>query len=158
SEPYMVIAVPSGESGAEVTAAEVNLKVIWDVVSQIRIGKAGHAYVVDALGRLVAHPDISLVLQKRDLSALPQIRSARDTRPAGTEVELGMVAPGLQGGRFLTSYAPIPTLGWLVFVEQPLGEAFAPLQASIVRSAILFVLGLALSVLASVLLARRMVA
>ena len=69
-----------------------------------------------------------------------------------------MIAPGLQGGRFLTASAPIVTLGWFVFVEQPLGEAFAPLQASIIRSAILFVFGLVLSVLASVLLARRMVA
>jgi signal transduction histidine kinase/CheY-like chemotaxis protein len=69
-----------------------------------------------------------------------------------------MVAPGLQGGQFLTAYAPITPVGWLVFVEQPLGEAFAPLQASIVRSIILFALGLVLSVLASMLLARRMVA
>ncbi len=69
-----------------------------------------------------------------------------------------MVAAGLQGGQFLTAYAPIASLGWLVFVEQPLGEAFAPLQASVVRSIILFALGLVLSVLASVFLARRMVA
>ncbi|HEV8439137.1 MAG TPA: response regulator [Methylomirabilota bacterium] len=158
SEPYMTIAVPAGEYGVEVTVAEVNLKAIWDVVSRIRIGKAGYAYVVDPLGRLVAHPDISLVLQKRDLSDLPQIRSARSARPTGGYEGVGMIAAGLQGGRFLTAYAPIATLGWLVFVEQPLGEAFAPLQASIIRSAILFVLGLVLSVLASVLLARRMVA
>jgi signal transduction histidine kinase/CheY-like chemotaxis protein len=158
SEPYMTIAVPAGEFGVEVTVAEVNLKAIWDVVSRIRIGKAGYAYVVDSLGLLVAHPDISLVLQKRDLSALPQVRSARATGSARTEESVGMVAPGLQGGQFLTAYAPITPLGWLVFVEQPLGEAFAPLQASIVRSIVLFVLGLALSVLASVVLARRMVA
>jgi signal transduction histidine kinase len=158
SEPYMTIAVPAGEYGVEVTVAEVNLKAIWDVVSRIRIGKAGYAYVVDLLGHLVAHPDISLVLQKRDVSDLPQVRSARAARPAGGEGAIGMIAPGLQGGQFLTAYAPIAPLGWLVFVEQPLAEAFAPLQASIVRSAILFALGLALSVLASVLLARRMVA
>jgi signal transduction histidine kinase len=158
SEPYMTIAVPAGEYGVEVTVAEVNLKAIWDVVSRIRIGKAGYAYVVDLLGHLVAHPDISLVLQKRDVSDLPQVRSARVARPAGGDEAVGMIAPGLQGGQFLTAYAPIARLGWLVFVEQPLAEAFAPLQASIVRSAILFALGLALSVLASVLLARRMVA
>ena len=69
-----------------------------------------------------------------------------------------MVADRLQGGRVLAAHAAIAPLGWLVFVEQPLGEAFAPLQASIIRSAVLFVLGLVLSVLASVLLARRMVA
>ena len=57
-----------------------------------------------------------------------------------------------------SAYAPIETLGWLVFVEQPLGEAFAPLQASIVRSIVLFALAFVLSVLASVLLAKRMVA
>ena len=158
SEPYMTIAVPAGEYGVEVTVAEVNLKAIWDVVSRIRIGKAGYAYVVDPLGRLVAHPDISLVLQKRDLSALPQIRSARGARPGAGDEDVGMIAAGLQGGQFLTAYAPIAPLGWLVFVEQPLGEAFAPLRASIIRSTILFALGLMLSVLASVLLARRMVA
>jgi signal transduction histidine kinase/CheY-like chemotaxis protein len=158
SEPYMTIAVPAGEFGVEVTVAEVNLKAIWDVVSRIRIGKAGYAYVVDSLGLLVAHPDISLVLQKRDLSSLPQIRAARATGPTRSEDGIGMVARGLQGGQFLTAHAPIASLGWLVFVEQPLGEAFAPLQASIIRSVILFVLGLGLSVLASVLLARRMVA
>ncbi|MGH7314168.1 MAG: ATP-binding protein, partial [Candidatus Rokuibacteriota bacterium] len=158
SEPYVTVAVPAGEFGVEVTVAEVNLRAIWDVVSRIRIGKAGYAYVVDSLGRLVAHPDISLVLQKRDLSALPQVRAARGPRGAGGDEGIGMIAAGLQGGQFLTAHAPIALLGWLVFVEQPLGEAFAPLQASVVRSAILFVLGLALSVLASVLLARRMVA
>jgi signal transduction histidine kinase len=158
SEPYMTIAVPETEYRVEVTVAEVNLKAIWDVVSRIRIGKAGYAYVVDSLGRLVAHPDISLVLQKRDLSALPQVRSARGPRSASGDERVGMVGPGLHGGQFLAAYAPVAPLGWVVFVEQPLGEAFAPLQASIVRSIILFALGLVLSVLASVLLARRMVA
>jgi signal transduction histidine kinase len=158
SEPYMTIAVPAGEFGVEVTVAEVNLKAIWDVVSRIRIGRAGYAYVVDLLGHLVAHPDISLVLQKRDLSALPQIRAARAAVSAKRDEGVGMIATGLQGGRHLTAHATIAPLGWLVFVEQPLAEAFAPLQASLVRSAILFVLGLGLSVLASVLLARRMVA
>jgi signal transduction histidine kinase len=69
-----------------------------------------------------------------------------------------MVAPGLPGGQVLAAYAPVAPLGWVVLVEQPLGEAFAPLQASIARSIVLFALGLVLSVLASVLLARRMVA
>ena len=58
----MTIAMP--QSGGGVTVAEVNLKFIWDVVSQIKVGKAGLAYVVDRNGALIAHPDISLVLQK----------------------------------------------------------------------------------------------
>jgi hypothetical protein len=63
SEPYMAIAIAEGGQGGGVTAAEVNLKFIWDVVSQIKVGKAGQAFVVDGQGALIAHPDISLVLQ-----------------------------------------------------------------------------------------------
>jgi signal transduction histidine kinase/CheY-like chemotaxis protein len=45
-----------------------------------------------------------------------------------------------------------------MLVEQPVAEAFAPLQAAILRGAVILVVGLVLAVLASVILARRMVA
>jgi len=78
SEPYMTIAVPHGTSAtAPVTAAEVNLKFIWDVISRIRVGRLGQAYVVDRDGHLIAHPDISLVLRKTDLSAQSHVAAAR---------------------------------------------------------------------------------
>ncbi len=155
SEPYVTIAVPWGEGAPEVAAAEVNLRAIWRVISQIHVGVSGYVYVVDQRGILVAHPDMSVVLQKRDLSELPQIRAARAATGARDVVT---ETAGLQGGRVLTSHAAIEQLGWLVFAEQPLAEAFAPLQGAIVLSAIFFVVGLGLSVLASVVLARRMVA
>ena len=159
SEPYMTIAVPSGEYAVEVTVAEVSLKAIWDVVSRIRVGQLGHAYVVDARGNLIAHPDVSLVLQKRDLSDLAQVREARaESKVSDADETRVMIARGLDGGQVLAAHAPINPLQWIVFVEQPLAEAFAPLQASVLRGAIILVLGLALAVLASVVLARRMVA
>src|SRR5262245_22787230 len=76
SEPYITVALAGAGPAGGVTAAEVNLKFIWEVVSQIRIGRAGRAYVVDSSGQLIAHPDISLVLQKTDLTALGQVQSA----------------------------------------------------------------------------------
>src|SRR5947208_199422 len=78
SEPYMTLAVPHGTSvTAPVTAAEVNLKFIWDVVSQIRVGRLGQAYVVDRQGHLLAHTDISLVLRKTAFSTQTHVRAAR---------------------------------------------------------------------------------
>src|SRR5882672_9187394 len=76
SEPYFTMAVVHGGKGG-VTVAEVNLKLIWDVVSNIKIGRTGYAYVVDRLGRLVAHPDISLVLRGTDMNKLAQVAAAR---------------------------------------------------------------------------------
>ncbi|MBI3456704.1 MAG: GAF domain-containing protein [Candidatus Rokubacteria bacterium] len=158
SEPYMTIAIAGRGEDAGVTVAEVNLKFIWDVISQIKVGKAGHAYVVDVHGHLIAHPDISLVLQKTDLSGLAQVQAARaGSRQPGEERQGATIARDLGGRQVLTASATIAPLGWSVFVDLPLAEAFAPLYASVFRTVALILIGVSLSVLASLFLARRMV-
>jgi len=156
TEPYMTIAVAGAGDRAGVTVAEVNLKFIWDVITRIRIGDRGLAYVVDSRGQLIAHPDISLVLQKLDLSALPQVKAAREAGSGGDAGRVS-ISRSLQGREVLTAYAGIAPLGWLVFVEQPLTEAFAPLYASLARTGLLLLAGLGLAVVASLYVARRMV-
>ena len=63
SEPYMTIAVAGNLAADGIAIADINLKLIWDVIAAIKIGNTGHAFVVDDSGRLIAHPDISLVLR-----------------------------------------------------------------------------------------------
>jgi methyl-accepting chemotaxis protein len=143
----------------EVTTAEINLGAVLKAVSQIEIGPGGYAYVVDSRDQLVAHPDSRLLREKRDVSDLVQVKSARADRPGlAADAPAAMVADGLGGGRVLAAHAAIAPLGWLVFVERPAADAYAPLQAPIIRSVVIFVLGLGLSILASLFLARRMVA
>jgi HAMP domain-containing protein len=153
SEPYMTLALASTHRAGGVSVVEVNLKLIWDIVSQIKVGRQGHAYVVDAQGRLIAHPDISLVLRNSDLSNLSQVRAARGGIPSDEP----QVVKDIRGRDVLTAHASIAPLDWLVFVELPLGEAYAPLYASIQRSAVVLLAGLALAFLAGVFLARKMV-
>ena len=154
SEPYMTMAVAQSGRNAGVTVAEVNLKLIWDVITAIKIGKTGYAYVVDDKGRLIAHPDISRVLRNTDLSGLPHVVSARSAPAAAAEP--ASIVRNLDGHRVLSASAVIPQLGWLVFVEQPIGEALAPLYTSLRYSGLLLILGLAVAILAGLLLARRM--
>src|SRR3954462_10456335 len=115
SEPYMTLAVAGTRRDAGVSVAEVNLKLIWDVVSQIKVGERGHAYVVGPQGRLIAHPDISLVLRNTDMSKLPQVQAAQ----AGTVFETSQGSRNIQGQEVLTAFAPIAPLGWTMFVELP---------------------------------------
>jgi len=159
SEPYMTLSLAGTRRDAGVSIAEVNLKFIWDVVSQIKVGERGRAYVVDAQGRLIAHPDISLVLRNSDLSRLEQVKTAR-AAAAGTRAssaEQVTEASDFQGRQVLTAYAPIAPLGWLIFVDLPVSEAYAPLYQSLERTAMLLGGGLVLSLLAGLFLARRMV-
>ena len=153
SEPYMTLAMAGLRREYGVIVAQVNLKFIWDVVSQIKVGEHGHAYVVDSRAHLIAHPDISLVLRNVDLSHLSQVRAARTKSPDDQE----QVAFDLDGRPVLTANARVMPLDWLVFVELPLDEAYAPLYASIVRSGTFLLAALILAVLAGTFLARRMV-
>jgi two-component system NtrC family sensor kinase len=156
SEPYMTLSLAGTRKDAGVSIAEVNLKLIWDVVSQIKVGEHGHAYVVDAQGRLIAHPDISLVLRNTDMSGLMQVQAAR-VGNAGTNLEALEDTENIQGQKVLTASAPIAPLGWTMFVELPVEEAYASLHAALKRLAVVLTAASLFAVLAGIFLARRMV-
>lgn len=155
SEPYMTLALTGPRGDAGVAVAKVNLKLIWDVVSQIKVGRSGEAYVVDISGRLIAHPDISLVLGNSDWSRLDQVRA---TRNGAADTRAVTTANDALGRPVLGAYAVIAPVGWLVFVELPVAEAFEPLYKTLLATGIVLLGGLIMAVLASLFLVRNMVA
>jgi signal transduction histidine kinase len=155
SEPYMTLSVAHAGRNPGVTVAEVNLKLIWDVITGIRVGEKGYAFVVNAEGRLIAHPDLSLVLRNTDLSHLPQVATALAGATGGANT--AAIVSGQDGSRVLSAHAAIPRLGWLVFVQLPVGEALAPVYTSLAQTGALLGLGLLLATVAGTFLARRMV-
>src|SRR5688572_28204702 len=159
SEPYMTIAVPIERFAGDVIGvlqAEVNLKYIGDVVTNLTIGKAGYAYVISRSGELIAHPDISLVLQRRNIRELAAVRAAFDTAP-GVLRQNALVAPNIQDKEMLSAFALIPALNWAVIVDRPLEEAYETLYASMLRTSGLLLVGLGMALIASFFLARRVV-
>jgi signal transduction histidine kinase/CheY-like chemotaxis protein len=156
SEPFMTLAIAGTHRGAGVSVAEVNLTHIWDVVNQIRVGQYGRAYVVDAQGRLIAHPEISLVLRNTDFSQLTQVHSAH-ARAQTPDVGEAEIARDFRGNPVLAAYATAAPLNWLVLVELPESEANAPLYTAIMRTVVVLLAGLVLALLAALLLARMMV-
>jgi signal transduction histidine kinase len=145
SEPYVTLALRDGGKDGWVTLAELNLKFVSDVVREIRVGREGHAFVVDRDGHLVAHPNPSHVLRRTRVAELPQAAAPRST-----------LVQGIDGVPVLTLYAPIGVAGWRLVVEQPEREAMAPVNAAILRTVAMFVIGVALALGAAYLLARRL--
>src|SRR5204862_3028103 len=113
------MAVAHGGRTGGVTVAEINLKLILDVITQIKIGRDGDTYVVDTQGRLIAHPDISLVLRGTDMNKLAQVAYART--PEGS-IDREEQTRDIAGRSVLSAHAEIPALKWLVFVELPTSE------------------------------------
>ncbi len=159
TEPYLSVAVAGVERDSGVVVAEINLKFVWDVIAAMRVGDSGYAYVVDKQGKLISHPDISLVLRQTDLSALPQVRAALSHRDPGPgPVLISDTAADGKARASLAAWIPVPAPGWFVYVEEPVAEAFAPLYATVTRTALVLIASLALCVALSLALARHMTA
>jgi adenylate cyclase len=154
SEPHMTVAVAGAREINGITVAVINLKLIWDVISAIHIGASGDAFVLDRSGRIVAHPDISLVLRGDDDPAAARLKDLQKvTIGGGGETADGVNA---EGRSVIAAMAPIPGPDWMAFVEQPAAEAFGPIRAALWRTGLLLLVGAVFAALLAYLLARRM--
>jgi class 3 adenylate cyclase len=154
SEPYMKIAIAGNRQSVGVTIAEINLKLIWDVIAAIHVGTSGNAFILDSAAKLVAHPDISLVLRGGDVATA---RTLNDLRAATMAVSgNAAVARNAEGKNVLVAAAAIAGPGWTAYVEEPIAEAFAPIRAALWRTGILLLSGAAFAGLLAYGLARRM--
>jgi signal transduction histidine kinase/CheY-like chemotaxis protein len=157
TEPHVVVMVPAARRDDGVITAAINLKFAFDVVSDIRIGRHGIAYVVDARGQLIAHPDASLVLRRTNLSGQPAVREALSRAPLDP-AQAATFSRDARGALVLAADARVAATDWRVMVEQPADEAFASLYALLLRTVIVLALGIATAILVSRYLAGRMVA
>jgi hypothetical protein len=141
SEAYMTLLVAGTRPEYGVSVAEVNLS-LFDMVRQIRIGEHGVAYILDAQGRVIVHPEMwgldtagrpiadDLKGFQRDFSGLAQVRAAR---AAGSGPTQARAARDINGRDVLSASASVDFRaftgflgsgpGWYVFVELPLAEA-----------------------------------
>ena len=93
-----------------------------------RLGVAGVGFVVDNSGRLIAHPDETLVLRQTLVSVLPY----RLSNSFG--IRFGK---SFSGQRVVTASHDITGSSWQLVVEQPIGEALMPVYAALITTGVL---------------------
>ncbi|MDQ8732318.1 cache domain-containing protein [Bradyrhizobium sp. LHD-71] len=152
SEPYMTIAVSGNRAATGVAIAEINLKLIWDVIAAIKIGDTGLAFVFDDDGRLIAHPDISLVLRGAvGSSDFDQVKSAVAAAPGAA-----VMTKDAAGKDVVAASARIASLNWTVIAQQPVSEALASIRAALWRSSVLIAVMASFAIALAYWLAYRM--
>jgi signal transduction histidine kinase len=156
ARPHMTLAVAEHAPGAGVIVAEVDLRSVNDAIERARIGISGYAYAVNSRGELIAHPDKNLVLKHTNLATLPQVQAAL-TGAATARADVVITGRDLDGVEVLSAYQRVDAPGWWVFVDEPLSEAFAPIEAAIWRTLLLLLVFLLVAIVTSVLLARNLV-
>ena len=76
------------------------------------------------------------MLQRRNVGQLNQVKAAFESSP-GTFKPKAMVTQSIEGQTIFSSHALIPILDWAVFIERPVEEAYEPIHASLLRTAML---------------------
>ena len=144
SQPYVTLAIPlwgSAQSIVGVVSAEADLSFLWEVIEKIHFGTAGYAYLIDEYGNLIAHKDPLLVLKKMNLRELDGVQKFL-RNPTRSDPSPAHKGRGLMDRPVLSTYAPVPELGWAVILEEPLDAALANVETLKRYALVLLAIGL----------------
>ncbi|WP_306533737.1 ATP-binding protein [Geobacter sp.] len=115
-DPAVMFAAPAGEGAVVGT---VGLRVLSRIAEQIKPDDGGSVIIVSRAGKVIGHPDYTLVQRQTDLGGMEIVR-------AGLAGMAGTHTYAVDGVERLGSVVQIPETGWLVIVEVPLAKALAP--------------------------------
>ncbi|MBN1311075.1 MAG: HAMP domain-containing protein [Anaerolineae bacterium] len=158
SEPMVAMAVPVTDALGDfqgTLVAEVNLKFMWILMDQLRVGETGWAYVVDKNGDLIAYRDASRVLKGENLSGVQAvgdfIKSPAPIGETGTSTYQGLTDTVVVG-----TYVPLGTPQWAVVTELPWQEAYGGvIQSAVTSIGVILVIAI-LAGLGGTFVARRL--
>jgi signal transduction histidine kinase len=157
SDPsWVTLAVPlrdgAGRAAGALTA-RARLDFLRPAIRDVRIGRSGHAYVIDDSGLLIAHSDPAYSLVKRNLRDLRKVRQFLASRSADVSPAAEVI--GIADETVLSTYARIQDLGWGIIVEEPLDSVLADLRDLYVYAVALLAVGLVVGAAVTVWLSRR---
>lgn len=158
SEPLVLIAVPATSALGDVLGglvAEVNLKFMWDLVDQIKVGETGYAYVVDRQGALIAFSDTARVLRSENLSQVQAVSTFMQ-RPVSAPAMDATNYLGIGGTMVLGTYVPLETPDWAVVTELPQDEASRGRDRIVILSSVITLTAAVIAGLLGVFVARRL--
>ncbi|HUR68646.1 MAG TPA: cache domain-containing protein, partial [Candidatus Thermoplasmatota archaeon] len=155
-EPVLPLATPILSNGSlqGILMGDLSLQGLAQVLAPFE-AKRQTVFLTDASGTLIVHPDEALVAERPDWSQIGPVLRAHAPRTDNNFVEYDDPATG---ERALGSFAIIPRLGWVVVDSVPTSVAYGALQQ--LTGVLIALSGLLVGaiLLASVAVARRIVA
>jgi len=148
--PYVTMAVPVKEENkvTGVLIAEVNLRGLWGIVDNIKLDKTGAAFLVDPNGLLITHQDKKRVLKNENIKEQRDVQSVLSGKTEAIELQ------DKTGKKWISSYVPIPELGWGLVLRQEQKEAYWFSRVMKAQSWIIILFSELLVILASILMAQ----
>lgn len=128
--PVATLAVPIRNNQNQIAGvlfAKINLNFLAQITARTQVGETGYSYVVDDRSVLIARSTSTDVLQLPDLSDRPFIQKLSNlARSSNTQPTL--FYEGLDGEEVLGTATLVRRVQWIVVVELPATEVYAPVR------------------------------
>ena len=114
----IVISTPVLGGGGKpigVCTTSIKTSVLTDEMAKFVLGKTGYMAVVDRDGLFVLHPNKEYALKQN----INEQRGAEALAAAALSGKTGIVSYSHEGTRRYASYAPVPSIGWVVIGQIP---------------------------------------
>jgi signal transduction histidine kinase len=107
--------------GALLGAVDLKNSKLSEPVRHLVVSEGGLAYLVDAQGQVIYHPEPGLIgMNQRDLSFVQKVASGENG---------GLLWQDPSGKYVLNGYAPISTAGWGLIIQEPWDSVNAPARS-----------------------------
>jgi methyl-accepting chemotaxis protein len=119
NEPIVTISAPIKNNNGiaiGVIAADISLKIVWEIVEHTTIGSTGYVDVVDNKGTLIVHKDKQRVLQSENVGTNSYVQSVLKGSAGYAN------APSTTGTKSLITFAPVKAYQWGVITYLPNNE------------------------------------
>mgnify|MGYP000899868575 CR=1 FL=1 len=118
-QAYLILAMPTRQGG--VIAARLRMRILREVMADLRFGESGLSYLVNQDGRVIAHSNPAVVLANTHLDNHSRLFALAR---AGRESWVGDYR-NLQGQPVVGATAPVPGTSWMAVAEVSQAEAHA---------------------------------
>jgi methyl-accepting chemotaxis protein len=114
----------TGKDITGVVIMSLELKFFSDIFDNMKIGKAGYAFIVDKNGLHITHPVKDKILKEN----ISQIKGMEAVAELVKQGKPGIMEYTLEGVRKVAAVSPVPITGWSVVSSVPVEELYAPAQ------------------------------
>lgn len=156
-EPFIAIVEPVNVNGKIIGcfSGVIKLERISQRIAAIKAGQTGYAYVLQGDGLIIIHPNPELTFKNSPLSDPNAPTALKEAMNAMVNGERGISRYSYNGIDKIMAYAPIPGVHWSLAVTVPATEVNEHLREFTMITLLVTCSVLLLSVLASILFARR---
>lgn len=155
----IMMAVPIKKQGklVRVLYTRLDLGQLSQQITATKYGKKGRAYLTDAKGVTIAHPDEKLLLKNLTQVGGPITKEVAQRTQKMVDTKMGQIEYTFEGVNSIASYQAIPLTGWILAIVADRDEVFAQVDASARNLTVIAVVSSLLLLLFGVYLANKIV-